>query len=117
MQVLVSSSARTCSFALDRVYGIMQIFGDEFRVGKAATAIPLLPPSYSLGGLQDELGALVVEKYPENSQFLVHDTVSYAAKGWRICGDEAVSFPRHIRQWDLGSTSGSAPGVMSARWS
>lgn len=37
MAVLAAAANRECSFDLDRVYGIMQIFGDDFVVGKAAS--------------------------------------------------------------------------------
>ncbi|KAJ9609816.1 hypothetical protein H2200_006145 [Cladophialophora chaetospira] len=104
VQVLACARFRTTEYELDRVYGIMQIFGDEFRVGKTRVARSgceaMTPPSFTLPELEDELGALILEKFPSTSQLFQHDTPPLAGKAWRICG--AASVPRQ-----LGFASGS----------
>jgi hypothetical protein len=104
MQVLACARFRTSEFELDRVYGIMQIFGDEFQVGKARVGNPGREPadtqSFTLTELEDELGALILEKFPSTSQLFQHDTPALAGRAWRICG--AASVPRQ-----LGFASGS----------
>ncbi|KIW66428.1 hypothetical protein PV04_05763 [Phialophora macrospora] len=104
MQVLACARFRTSEFELDRVYGIMQIFGDEFQVGKARVGKPGREPadtrSFTLRELEDELGALILEKFPSTSQLFQHDAPALAGRAWRICGPASV--PRQ-----LGYASGS----------
>ncbi len=104
IQVLVCARFRTTEFVLDRVYGIQQVFGDEFQVGKTRTAKAGSESnnaqSFTLTELEDELGALVLEKFPSTSQLFQHDTPPLAGRAWRICG--AASVPRQ-----LGFASGS----------
>lgn len=95
MQVMACSTFRTCEFELDRVYGVMQIFGDNFRVGKAHTDAHLeVEESFTLAGLQLELGTLVIQNYPDISQLFQHDTTPLAGRAWWLCGEARV--PRHV---------------------
>jgi hypothetical protein len=88
MAVLTISRFRKTEFELDRVYGIMQIFGDKFKVGEAAgqggprTATA---HQYTLSELQDEFGALLLQQNPVLSQMHVHLEPPPFGKGWRIC--------------------------------
>lgn len=102
MQVLACAQFRTSEFELDRVYGIMQVFGDEFKVGKARAAKTKVPTkqSFELEELEDELGILILEKFPSTSQLFQHDMPPLVGRGWRICGRASV--PRQ-----LGFASGS----------
>ena len=68
MQVLAAAGFRTCEFDPDRVYSVMQIFGDEFQVGKArvddiANDAPQTK-TFTRLELEDELGGLLLKKYP-----------------------------------------------------
>lgn len=102
MQVLACAQFRTSEFELDRVYGIMQVFGDEFKVGKARAAKPQQPnkQSFDLQELEDELGILILGKFPSTSQLFQHDMPPLVGRAWRICGRASV--PRQ-----LGFASGS----------
>jgi hypothetical protein len=105
MQVLACATWRTCSFELDRVYGIMQIFGDDFRVGKARSKRVALEDaetkeSFTLLELEDELSTLVIERFPSISQLFQHEQTPILGRAWRICGRASV--PRQ-----LGYASGS----------
>ncbi|KAI3390384.1 hypothetical protein diail_9826, partial [Diaporthe ilicicola] len=92
---MTCSSFRTCEFELDRVYGVVQIFGDKFRVGKARSNAPLASEgSFTLEELQLELGALVIQSYPDISQLFQHDTTPLAGRAWWLCG--AAYVPRHV---------------------
>lgn len=91
MEVLASSAYRTCGSVLDRVYGIMQIFGDDFSVGKSRD----LPASerhrpFTLQELEDELGHLLLERLPIVCQFFVHEEPPAAGRAWRVCGKAFV---------------------------
>lgn len=91
MAVLASSSFRSTEFELDRVYGVMQIFGDEFSVGKARTDLyAAAEQSFTLLELEDALGALVIQSYPAVSQLFYHESAPRAGGAWRICGAAAV---------------------------
>lgn len=95
MQVLACATWRTCSFDLDRVYGIMQIFGDDFRVGKARSKRVVLEDaetneSFTLLELEDELGTLVMERFPSISQLFQHEQAPILGRAWRICGRASV---------------------------
>lgn len=91
MAVLASSSFRATEFELDRVYGVMQIFGDEFRVGKARTDLDAAAEqSFTLLELEDALGALVIQSHPAVSQLFYHESAPRAGGAWRIRGAAAV---------------------------
>lgn len=90
METLACAQLRTASDELDRIYGIMQIFGDEFRVGKArAVTNPSQAAtnhSFTLVELEDELGKLIIEKKTLLSQAFWHTEPPLAGTSWRICG-------------------------------
>lgn len=94
LQALECAQFRTSESELDRVYGIMQIFGDDFRVGKARVASEThtagASHSFALLELEDELGALIVQRYTVISQLFQHDEPPVAGRAWRICGRASV---------------------------
>lgn len=94
MQIMASTYSRVCEDPLDKVYGIMQVFGNDFRVGKARipddVAGKSIETSYTLPELEDELGSLILQKYPAESQLFVHDEPPLAGRAWRICGEASV---------------------------
>lgn len=91
MAVLAASIGRKCSFELDRVYGIMQIFGDDFVVGKAASpAAAEKDRGFTLNELENDLGTLLLTRFPVISQLFVHDEPPLVGRAWRICGRASV---------------------------
>ncbi|KAI3391118.1 hypothetical protein diail_7941 [Diaporthe ilicicola] len=91
MSVLAAAADRTCSFELDRVYGIMQIFGDDFVVGKAASPADAgRDHAWNLNGLEDDLGALILKRFSIISQLFVHEEPPLLGRAWRICGRASV---------------------------
>ncbi|KAL6407300.1 hypothetical protein AUP68_10130 [Ilyonectria robusta] len=92
MQVLACAFFRTSEHVLDRVYGIMQIFGDEFRVGKASEGGGP-KQTFTLEELEDALGVLVVNRFPTISQLFYHEETPLAGRAWRICGRASVPRP------------------------
>lgn len=95
MQVLASARFRTCEVELDRVYAIMQIFGDEIKVGKARALTDgerAAAQSWTLLTLEDELGALLLKHFPLMSQLFCHDEPPLPGKAWRICGRSTVPY-------------------------
>ncbi|KAF8848577.1 hypothetical protein BDZ45DRAFT_264044 [Acephala macrosclerotiorum] len=84
MGALVAARYRETEFELDRIYGIMQIFGDSFKIGETKTPDIPCPRSPSLSDLEDEFGALLVEHHQSKSQLFVHDSAPPVGKGWRI---------------------------------
>lgn len=98
METLACAQLRTSSFELDRVYGIMQIFGDEFRVGKARVAATkssspagtTTNQSFTLPELERELGTLILEQKTLVSQAFRHNEAPLAGTAWRICGRAAA---------------------------
>lgn len=96
MTALAMAKFRKTSNDSDRVYGIMQIFGDHFRVGEA-TGQSKPGQKYTLEQLQDELGALLLSHEPALSQMHIHEQPPAFGKGWRIGLSSAVpsfSIPR-----------------------
>ena len=95
MQVLACSRYRTCEYELDRVYGIMQIFGTECCIGKARLAAEGkdVGARFTLQQLQDELGALLMQKVPATSQLFRHDEPPLAGRAWRVCGKISCPAP------------------------
>jgi hypothetical protein len=63
---------------------IMQIFGDNFKVGEAAGG-PRTSRQYTLPELQDEFGSLLLQHNPVLSQMHIHLEPPAFGKGWRIC--------------------------------
>lgn len=95
MELLASAAHRTCSFEHERVYGIMQAFGDEFVVGKAREPVKSAGRSiFTLSELEDELAALVMDRYPVISQMFVDEEAPLLGRAWRICG--RASLPNEL---------------------
>jgi hypothetical protein len=92
MTLLTIARFRKATRDVDRVYGIMQVFGDEFKVGEAkANGITAgTHQSYSLAELEDEFGALLLERCPVLSQMHVHIENPPLGTGWRICTASAI---------------------------
>ncbi|KAJ9614608.1 hypothetical protein H2200_002745 [Cladophialophora chaetospira] len=112
MHILASAQHRECEYELDRVYGIMQIFGDDFRVGKARVALDGssvgLQHKFTLEELEDELGDLILKTFPYTSQLFQHDRPAFAGKAWRVC--DGTSVPTGLAMYSGTFTDGiSAP--------
>ena len=74
MGALAAARYRGTEFELDRIYGIMQIFGDGFKVGETKALYSSQPQSPSLSDLEDEFGALLIEHHQSKSQLHVHES-------------------------------------------
>ncbi|KAL8785652.1 MAG: hypothetical protein Q9195_008549 [Heterodermia aff. obscurata] len=68
---------RKTRFAVDRVYGIMQVF--DVRLGNIAGG-----RTDSLLELEDRLGAALMTKWPIRSQYHVHTKPTAFGRGWHI---------------------------------
>jgi hypothetical protein len=81
MALLPAAQHRQTSYEVDRVYGIMQVFG--FRLGKAR---PGVDPSrqFTLSDLEDDFGEALMETQPVMSQLHVFTQPPDRGKGWRI---------------------------------
>jgi hypothetical protein len=101
MQVLACARHRTCLEVLDRVYGIMQIFGSECRLGKARLAMTSQQSgqTFTLQELEDELGKYLLENIACISQLFRHEEAPLAGRAWRICGRASVP-------WLVGADAG-----------
>lgn len=111
MALLGVSYTRKTSRSLDRVYGIMQVFGGDFRVGLAKEdADPT--KEYTLPELEDEFGASIIQKYPVLSQMYVNLAPPKPGKGWCVRGSSVV--PRIADRGDLfGWPSGNRIDITS----
>ncbi|KAF2727375.1 hypothetical protein EJ04DRAFT_595246 [Polyplosphaeria fusca] len=80
----------------DRVYGIMQVFG--FKLGRAT---PDCPPDaeFTLGELEEQLGASLLRKSPILSQLFYHTHPAPPGKGWRMCA--TVGIPQLANRIDI----------------
>ncbi|KAL5044403.1 hypothetical protein BDW71DRAFT_186247 [Aspergillus fruticulosus] len=89
MAVLTVARFRKTSDDVDRVYGIMQVFGDECRVGEAVDGHQ---PGhrYTFSDLQDSFGRLLLHRFPILSQIHTHLDPPPLGKGWRICARSAT---------------------------
>ncbi|KAL2822276.1 hypothetical protein BDW59DRAFT_163866 [Aspergillus cavernicola] len=96
MAVLTVARFRKTKKDVDRVYGIMQIFGDECRVGEAAAGAQQTAHEYTLSDLQDEFGRLLLHRYPILSQIHTHLEPPPLGKGWRICARSATPIGFHF---------------------
>lgn len=112
--VVACSSFRTSEFEVDRIYGIMQIFGDEFVVGKARIAATpgVIEQAFTMNEPSDELGSLVISRYPTMSQLFRHDETPLAGRAWRVCGKASVP-PSLAKPTMLFSNDGSEYNSMS----
>lgn len=89
MALLGVSYNRKTTRDLDRIYGIMQVFGSDFKVGLSREdANPRR--EYTLAELEDEFGAAIVEHYPTLSQMHVYLSPPELGKGWCARGTSAV---------------------------
>lgn len=83
MAVFTIARFRKATFELDRIYGIMQIFGDHFKVGDAQDTTET-EHQYTLSELEDELGSLLIHEDPVLSQMHIHMEPPAYGKGWRV---------------------------------
>lgn len=96
---------RTTLRPLDRVYGIMQLYG--FKLGESrlllssdVTSTPAQPPP-SLEDLEDELAASLVHSLPRTSQLFIHTRTPRLGRSWSI--SQSCKVPIHFQ----GSLEGS----------
>ena len=89
MALLGVSYHRNTTRELDRVYGIMQVFGSDFRVGLARDDVD---PNYvyDLAELEDEMGAAVIERYPVLSQMHIYLEQPGFSRGWCVRGNSTI---------------------------
>ncbi|KAL8670779.1 MAG: hypothetical protein Q9168_004701 [Polycauliona sp. 1 TL-2023] len=85
---------RNTKFELDRIYGIMQIFG--LQLGSAATGAE--STSFTLRELEDQLGNALLQNWPIRSQFHIHTKPSPVGSAWRI--SESSAFPELVDEYD-----------------
>ncbi|KAI0190578.1 hypothetical protein F4808DRAFT_401804 [Astrocystis sublimbata] len=97
MGLLAVSTKRKPTREEDRFYGIMQVMGPDFRVGKAAN--PHSNQLYTLESLDEEFGEAVLRTYPILSQMFIHTTPPISGRGWRVHEDSVV--PRIVERGDL----------------
>jgi hypothetical protein len=90
-----ASHFRTAWNPLDHVLGIMQIFG--FRLSARSPT----SEKYTLQELQSQMCEKLLERYPIESQLLVHTTQPPEGEAWRV--DTSSILPR----WALSVTSWS----------
>lgn len=113
MGALAAAQFRTTIKEVDRVYGIMQVFGDEFSVGEAANSPQQRSHDYTLSELQDEFGRLLLHRYPILSQIHIHTEAPPLGKGWRVCERSAIpgriQFARNYQDHD--TTKHFKPGL------
>jgi hypothetical protein len=105
MGLLGVSNHRQATRELDYVYGIMQVFGSDFKVGNAKNDVDH-ERIYSLSELEDELGAAILTSYPILSQMHVYLAAPDLSKGWCVRGNSAV--PSIVERgdmfgWDCGN--------------
>ena len=108
MGLLGVSYNRNPTNELDRVYGIMQTLGTNFRVGSALH--PNSSHKYTLQELEDEFGAAILRTYPVLSQMHVHLEAPAVGKGWRVQGSSRI--PWMVERGDMfGWDSGNRVDV------
>ena len=100
---------RQAMYELDRIYGIMQIYG--LRLGESKQ--PNVKPT--LEQLEDELGKTLFLRSPVLSQMFTHRTPPRQGKSWRITqnsgvpGGVRVYRPPHILGFNTAPSQGSLP--------
>ncbi|KAI0192936.1 hypothetical protein EV127DRAFT_425343 [Xylaria flabelliformis] len=97
MGLLAVSTKRKPTREEDRVYGIMQVMGPEFRVGKAAN--PNSSQVYTLEKLEDEFGGAILRMFPILSQMYVHTIPPETGKSWRV--QEGSIVPHIVERGDM----------------
>ncbi|KAL8364193.1 hypothetical protein RB601_009772 [Gaeumannomyces tritici] len=105
---LYSVANRRCTLhPLDRIYGIMQVFG--FVLGEARDP----ERTFSLGELEDELGIAMNKENAMFAQLFVHLQEPPPLRRWRI--QPQISIPSRIHQlFDWGSRVSCAIGYDAA---
>ena len=98
MALIGVSRTRRTTRDLDRIYGIMQVFGSDFKVGLTREDADS-SREYTLAELEDEFGATIIERYPTLSQMHVHLSPPELGKGWCARGPSAV--PEIAERGDL----------------
>ena len=105
MALLGVSYTRKTTRELDRIYGIMQVFGSDFKVGLSRVdADPRR--EYTLAELEDEFGAAIIEHYPILNQMHVFLSPPEFGKGWCARGTSAVPWMAErgdLFGWDSGN--------------
>lgn len=94
MGILTMARYRKTTRKNDRIYGIMQIFGDAFKVGDATVGEENSSRNYTFSELQDEFGSLLVQRYSTMSQLHTHTEPAAAGKGW--CISTASTIPLFV---------------------
>ena len=105
MALLGVSYTRKPSRDLDRIYGIMQVFGSEFKVGLSREGADS-HKKYTLAELEDEFGAAIIEHYPILNQMHVYLSPPELGKGWCVRGNSAVPMIAErgdLFGWDSGN--------------
>ncbi|CAD6584685.1 MAG: hypothetical protein ASARMPREDX12_001728 [Alectoria sarmentosa] len=87
LALYAAAQFRQASNTLDRIYGIMQVFG--FRLGNAAED-KIKSIEYSLTELEAEFGAALVSQFPILGQLFVHLCPIEAGKGWHVSSKCAI---------------------------
>ncbi|KAF8847481.1 hypothetical protein BDZ45DRAFT_754848 [Acephala macrosclerotiorum] len=100
MGLLGVSNHRQATRELDYVYGIMQVFGSDFKVGNARDNVDH-ERIYSLSKLEDEFRAAILTSYPMLSQMHVYLTTPAFSKGWCVRGNSVV--PSIVERGDMFS--------------
>jgi hypothetical protein len=98
MGLLGVSNYRQTKRELDRVYGIMQVFGTDFKVGHALEGAGQ-NREYTLPELEDEFGAAILHRFPVLSQMHVYLKSPAFSKGWCVRGSSAV--PNIVERGDM----------------
>ncbi|KAI2775676.1 heterokaryon incompatibility protein-domain-containing protein [Daldinia loculata] len=93
MGLLGVSYNRNPTNELDRVYGIMQTLGTNFRVGTNSSH------RYTLRELEDEFGDSILRTYPVLSQMHVHIQAPAIGAGWRVQGNSRI--PWMVERGDM----------------
>lgn len=108
---------RNTMYALDRIYGIMQIF--EFRLGSAAEGVE--HKSFTLLELEDQLGAALLEKWPIKSQLHIHTKPATYGRSWRVSEtselpEVASEMEDDLDDQDVGHCHFSTQRIGNALW-
>ncbi|KAL9064107.1 MAG: hypothetical protein Q9161_009078 [Pseudevernia consocians] len=105
MALLGVSYTRKTTRDLDRIYGIMQVFGSEFKVGLSREGADP-HKEYTLAELEDEFGAAIIEQYPILNQMHVYLSPPELGKAWCVRGNSAVPMIAErgdLFGWDSGN--------------
>ncbi|KAI1157389.1 hypothetical protein F5B18DRAFT_209421 [Nemania serpens] len=97
MGLLAVSTKRKPTREEDRVYGIMQVMGHDFRVGRAAS--PDSDLVFTPEELEEEFGGAILLRYPVLSQMYVHTIPPAMGKSWRV--QEGSIVPQIVERGDF----------------